>query len=53
MRVGVADDVEAVEVDYEEGEEGESLLVVEVAIHARDGLFAFAVGEDLDEGVRS
>ena len=50
-RVGVADNVEVVHVDDDEGEHGEALLVVEVAEDAWDGFLAFAVGEDLDEGV--
>ena len=39
-------------MDYEEGEEGEALLLVEVAVDAGNGLFAFAVGEEGDEGMR-
>ena len=38
-------------MDGDEGEHCEAFLVVEVAEDARDGLFAFVVGEDLDERV--
>jgi hypothetical protein len=38
-------------VDYDEGEHGETLLFVEMAEDAWDCFFAFAVGENLDEGV--
>ena len=36
--------------DYQR-EHGEALLVVQVAEDPWDGFLAFAVGEDLDEGV--
>jgi hypothetical protein len=39
-------------VDYDQGEHGEALLVVEMAKDAWDSLLAFAMGKDLDEGVR-
>jgi hypothetical protein len=38
-------------VDGDEGEHCQALVVVEMAEDARDDLFAFAVGEELDEGV--
>jgi hypothetical protein len=50
-RVCFTDDIEDVEVDDHEGEHSETLLLVEVAEDAWDGLLAFAVGEDLYEGV--
>jgi hypothetical protein len=50
-RVCFTDDIKNVKVDDHEGEHGKTLLLVEMAEDAWNCLLAFAVGEDLYEGV--
>ena len=51
-RVGIADNVENVQVDDDEGELSKALLFIEVAEYTRDSLLAFAVRQNLNEWVR-
>jgi len=41
-----SDDVEGVELDHDDGEDGETLFLVDVAEDPGDGFFAFGVGEE-------
>lgn len=51
-RVGVAYDVENIEVDDDKGKHGKTLLFIEMAEDTRDCFLALAVREDLNEWVR-